>query len=214
MAGAWVKAVDPDGEAMQEGFVPAYLGRRTLAWMIDFGLIVVAVVVTELALGRRTCAMRWDVTATGATMASYSCQIGTMTSNELFGALYSGLYSVILWRLGGATLGQRLYRMRVCAIEGPRALPILRCVLRWAALYGWLVPALVAANARLATVAEIVLALYLLSMMRTAVTDRSLSRGWHDRLAGSVVVQHGHFWASRYSRHGAGGAGYLEAAQE
>ena len=214
MAGAWVKAVDPEGEAMQVGFVPAYLGRRTLAWLIDFGLIAVAVIATELALGRRTCAMRWDVTATGGLLASYSCQIGTMTSNELLGALYSGVYSVILWRLGGATLGQRLYRMRVCAVEGPRPLPLLRCVLRWAALYGWLVAALVAANAPLATVAEIVLALYLISIARTAVTDRSFSRGWHDRLAGSVVVQHGTFWATRDSRRRAGSTGYLEAVEE
>ena len=158
--------------------------------------------------------MRWDVTATGGVYASYSCQIGTMTSNELLGVLYSGLYSVIFWRLGGATLGQRLYRMRVCAVEGPRALPLFRCILRWAALYGWLVAALVAANPLLATLAEIVLVLYLFSMVRTAVTDRSLSRGWHDRLAGSVVVQRGQFWARRYYRRGTGPGGYPEAVDE
>ena len=197
MQSTWVKSIKRAGPAMQAGFVPAPIVPRILAFLIDFVVIVAAVYASELLLGRRHCELRYDATPLGGAQASYMCYVGTMTSNEVLAAVYSAVYSVVTWRLLGATPGQRIFRMHVYAQEeAARPLPLLRCFARWAALYGWLVPAVVAGQARLATVAELVLFAWLISMLRTAQTSR-IRQGWHDRLARSVVVRQGTFWAGR-----------------
>lgn len=205
MNGAWVRAVSPFGPAMQEGFVPAAIGRRVAAWLIDFALILVVVFATEWALGRRHCEMRWDVTPLGTPIASYFCYLGTTTSNEAFAALYSGIYSVVLWRLTGATLAQRLFRIRVYALEEPRPLPLWRGIVRWAVLWGWLGAAIVAGQPQVATIAEAVLLIWLIGLFRSALADRRLSQGWHDRLARSVAVKRDAFWVGPRRFDGSGG---------
>jgi hypothetical protein len=192
----WVKSITPAGPAMQFGFVPAPLVRRTFAFMIDFALIMVAVYATELALGRQHCELRRDVTPLGGTQASYMCYLGTMASNETLAAVYSAVYCVLTWRVLTATVGQRLFNMHVYALEESRPLPLYRCVIRWAALYGWLLPAMLAAIPRLATVLEIVMFAWLFTMLRTASNSHE-KQGWHDRLARSVVVVRGTFWVGR-----------------
>jgi uncharacterized RDD family membrane protein YckC len=192
----WVKSIKPAGPAMQAGYVPAPIVRRVLAFLIDFAVIMGAVYASEFYLGRLHCELRRDVMPTGGSQASYMCYLGTMVSNEVLAAAYSAAYCIATWRLLSATPGQRIFNMHVYAQEASRPLPLLRCLVRWAALYGWLVPALVAANGRLATVAELVLFAWLLSMLRTAYKSR-FRQGWHDRLARSVVVRRGTFWAGR-----------------
>jgi uncharacterized RDD family membrane protein YckC len=192
----WVKSVKPAGPAMQAGYVPAPIVRRALAFLIDFIVIMAAVYASEVFLGRQHCELRRDVMPTGGSQASYMCYLGTMASNEVLAAVYSAAYCVATWRLLSATPGQRIFNMHVYAQEASRPLPLLRCLVRWAALYGWLVPALVAANGPLATVSELVLFAWLLTMLRTAYTSR-FRQGWHDRLARSVVVCRGTFWAGR-----------------
>jgi hypothetical protein len=192
----WVKAVTPAGPAMQLGFVPAPLVRRVIAFIIDFALVMAAVYATELALGRVHCELRRDVTPLGGTQASYMCYLGSMVSNETLAAVYSAVYCVLTWRLLTATVGQRLFNMHVYSQEESRPLPLYRCIIRWAALYGWLLPAILAAIPRLATVLEIALFAWLLTMLRTAVTSHT-RQGWHDRLARSVVVARGTFWVGR-----------------
>jgi hypothetical protein len=119
-----------------------------------------------------------------------------MASNEVLAAVYSAVYSILAWRILTATIGQRLFNMHVYAVEDSRPLPLHRCVIRWAALYGWLLPALFAAMPRIATVLEIVLFAWILTMARTAVTSHE-HMGWHDRLARSIVVVKGTFWVGR-----------------
>jgi uncharacterized RDD family membrane protein YckC len=192
----WVKKITPAGPAMQLGFVPAPLIRRTLAFMIDFALVMVAVYATELALGRRHCELRYDQSPLGGLQASYMCYLGSMASNETLAAVYSVVYCVLMWRLLTATVGQRLFNMHVYAQEESRPLPVYRCIIRWAALYGWLLPAILAAIPRLATVLELVIFAWLLTMLRTAVNSHE-KQGWHDRLARSIVVVRGSFWVGR-----------------
>lgn len=123
---------------------------------------------------------------------SGSTDVGTvrMLVDVLIATAVSGGYFVGSWVKGGATLGQRLVRIRVRDF-GPDGTPTMSAaVVRWLALgVPFSIAAGVAAESAVATVVIWSAAvLWLLVILVTTARSRT-GQGIHDRLAGTVVTK-------------------------
>jgi uncharacterized RDD family membrane protein YckC len=174
-----------------EQLATASTGRRMGAWLADFVLLYILVNVAAIALGQAhwiTTTVGSDDASTwmGSTWTGSTFYVDAVWFGLLF-ALLSACYTIPMWRLAGATLSQRLLRLRVADAREPGLLTWRQAAVRWFALFGW-------AFAEMASGAYAVLLLavfgwpiaLLISQLRG---DRG--QGLHDRLAHSLVVAPG-----------------------
>jgi len=157
--------------AVGEGLVIAGVFSRLVAFAIDAFILGCI----SIAIGVLVGAYR-----EGSTQA-LALGVG------LVGVAIDGLYFVALWTSGWhATLGMRLIGIRVLRMTDGGVLPLDAAVVRWLALTGivQLLAIVPVAGGLLGLVALI----WVIVLLATTATDR-LHQGFHDRWAGSVVVQ-------------------------
>jgi uncharacterized RDD family membrane protein YckC len=169
---AWAPPAVPDARpAVGEGLVTAGVFSRLVAFAID-GLILGCI---SIAIG-----VLVGVYREGSTQA-------LVLGVGLVGVAIDGLYFVALWTSGWrATLGMRLIGIRVLQAADGGPLPLEAAVVRWLALTG--IVQLLAIIPVAGGVLGLVALAWVIVLLITTATDR-LHQGFHDRWAGSVVVQ-------------------------
>jgi uncharacterized RDD family membrane protein YckC len=123
----------------QETWDRASLARRLSAWLIDFALLVAVVLVVASLLGLAQPRQGSWTDIDGSTVTASGSYLPTQWLQLLL-AVASALYTIPLWRLTRATLGQRLLGLRVFDLEVPKALSWRQAAIRWLFLYGWTIP--------------------------------------------------------------------------
>lgn len=107
----------------------------------------------------------------------------------LAGGLEQMLYFVFGWTLGRATLGQRLFHLRVADVVSGKALGPMDALVRWAVLQGpFALASIVPGGVR--DLAILVAAGWMLYLYYTTITDPD-QRGLHDRFLSTRVSQEG-----------------------
>jgi len=168
---AWAPPAAPTRPAAGEGLVIAGVFSRLVAFAID-GLILGCI---SIVIGVVVGAYR-----EGSTQA-------LVLGVGLVGVAIDGLYFVALWTSGWrATLGMRLIGIRVLQATDGGPLPLEAATVRWLALTG--IVQLLAIVPVASGVLGLVALAWIIVLLITTATDR-LHQGFHDRWAGSVVVQ-------------------------
>jgi uncharacterized RDD family membrane protein YckC len=169
---AWAPPAAPAAEpAVGAGLVIAGVFSRLVAFAID-GLILGCI---SIAIG-----VVVGVYREGSTQA-------LVLGVGLIGVAIDGLYFVALWTSGWrATVGMRLIGLRVLQASDGGTLPLEAAVVRWLALTG--IVQLLAIVPVGSGVLGLVALAWVVVLLITTATDR-LRQGFHDRWAGSVVVQ-------------------------
>jgi uncharacterized RDD family membrane protein YckC len=168
---AWAPQAAPAAQAVGEGWVVAGVFSRLVAFAIDTFILGCITLIIGAVVG---------VYREGSSQA-LALGVG------LVGVAIDGLYFVALWTSGGrATLGMRLIGLRVLRAADGGPLAMDAAVVRWLALTGivQLLAIVPVANGLLGLVALA----WVVVLLITTGTDR-LHQGFHDRWAGSVVVQ-------------------------
>lgn len=168
---AWAPPAAPTRPAAGEGLVIAGVFSRLVAFAID-GLILGCI---SIVIGVVVGAYR-----EGSTQA-------LVLGVGLVGVAIDGLYFVALWTSGWrATLGMRLIGIRVFQAADGGPLTLEAATVRWLALTG--IVQLLAIVPVAGGVLGLVALAWVIVLLITTATDR-LHQGFHDRWAGSVVVQ-------------------------
>ena len=119
----------------------------------------------------------------GSTWTTSTYYLDTAWSYSLF-AVFSAAYVIPMWRLRGATLGQRLLGLRVFRASEPALLTWPRAAIRWLGLYGWAFVGIGSADyGVLQSGVEVWIPVLLVTEVRNI-----RNQGIHDRLANSLVV--------------------------
>ncbi|HEY1169502.1 MAG TPA: RDD family protein [Candidatus Limnocylindrales bacterium] len=176
-----VHAAAPIG---REAWEVASTGRRSAAWLVDLVLLFVLVSVVAVVLGGWHATTRTMINDDGSTWTASTYYLDPVWSYSLL-ALFSAIYAIPMWRIRGATVGQRLLGLRVVDVSGPELLSWFRAAVRWLALFGW---AFVGVASDLANVLTVVAALWLVGLLASQMRDDG-RQGVHDRLARSLVVR-------------------------
>jgi hypothetical protein len=170
-----------------ETWETATFARRSVAWLVDLAILMIAVFAAAAVLGvietKQTVLMAQD----GSTTTETLYPLPALWSGGLI-ALFSALYAVPLWRLTRATLGQRLLALRVTDVEESGALSWRRAAIRWLLLFGWAFPVIGSGVAALTWVFTLVYAGWFVVLMLS--TWRNVrGQGVHDRAARSLVTK-------------------------
>lgn len=104
----------------------------------------------------------------GTAMGSFQLSPAAIFSFYLFGLLVAAAYYVSFWGTSGATLGMRLFELRVADAKTLQPIGIGRAILRYV---GFVIAALPC----------------WLGLIWAAFDQRS--QGWHDKIASTVVLQ-------------------------
>jgi len=179
-----VTHVDAAGRSRPEAWEVASTGRRSAAWFVDLILLFVLVSVVAVILGGWHETTRTMINDDGSTWTASTYYLDPVWSYSLL-ALFSAAYAIPMWRMRGATVGQRLLGLRVVDANGPELLSRPRAVVRWLALFGW---AFVGVASDLANVLTVVAALWVVGLLVSQMRDDG-RQGFHDRLARSLVVR-------------------------
>jgi uncharacterized RDD family membrane protein YckC len=169
---AWAPPAAPAARtSVGAGLVIAGVFSRLVAFFID-GFILSAI---TIAIGLLIGAYRDS--------SSTTLQFGA----GLVGVAISGLYFVALWTSGWqATIGMRLIGIRVLRAADGGTLPLEAALIRWLALEG--IIQLLAIVPVGQGITGLIALIWIVALLLTTATDR-LRQGFHDRWAGSVVVQ-------------------------
>jgi len=170
----------------QEAWEPASMARRSGAWLIDMALLVVVVVTVAAVLGLKETGQNTYVAEDGSTTTFSHLPV---LWSELLLAVASALYTIPLWRLNRATLGQRFLDMRVVDIdEAQKALSWRHATVRWLLLFGWTFAGMGSSVAALSWIFTLLFVAWFVVLI---VTTRrgGRGRGIHDRFARSLVVK-------------------------
>jgi hypothetical protein len=143
---------------------------RVLAWLVDmvglFFAVVVLAAVVDLVVGA---------------ISGSPYVVPSLLPVILVASL---VYSIPLWRLRGATLGQALFKIYVYKAEEPVPLNWRHAAIRWLGPFGWMILAVASLQSGLWV------NVMLLALILVAVSGQDPQRRFiHDRLSGSVVVQ-------------------------
>jgi uncharacterized RDD family membrane protein YckC len=174
-----------DDGTMVEVWRPASLVRRAGAWIVDMTLLMAVVLVVASVTGlqqTRELSVQTDVNTTVTGTVDYI----PAQSSGLMLAVFSALYSIPMWRLARGTLGQMLVGLRVTSIAEPDPLPWSRAALRWLLLFGWTSTVIASTVDLLVWPATFLFIAWFAALIGTTAHSED-GRGWHDRLAGSVV---------------------------
>jgi uncharacterized RDD family membrane protein YckC len=159
--------------------------NRLIAYLLDAVVLTllafVAAIVLSVAFG--------PVVTFDATAAPYvTVDRGLALANAIVSTAIGAGYFVVAWRRFGATVGMRLLRMRISTVGGD---PV-----GWGqGAVRWLFIGLPLANQAFVSVyahgrADVVLYLALLAwdvLLGISIARDPRKRGWHDRVAGTVV---------------------------
>jgi uncharacterized RDD family membrane protein YckC len=169
----------------QETWDRASLARRLSAWLIDFALLVAVVLVVASLLGLAQPRQGSWTDIDGSTVTASGSYLPTQWLQLLL-AVASALYTIPLWRLTRATLGQRLLGLRVFDLEVPKALSWRQAAIRWLFLYGWTIPGMLSTIPALTWICTLV---FLAWFAELIVSTRRGGHGIgiHDRFARSQV---------------------------
>ena len=169
---AWAPPAAPAArQAVGEGLVVAGVFSRLVAFVID-----------ALILGCISIAI-------GVAVGAYreGSRPALLLGVGLVGVAIDGLYFVALWTSGWrASVGMRLIGIRVLQAADGSTLALDAAVVRWLALTG--IVQLLAIVPVAGGVLGLVALAWVVVLLITTATDR-LHQGFHDRWAGSVVVQ-------------------------
>lgn len=168
----------------QDTLVFASVGRRFAAWVADGILLLIMVSAAAALLGGWEHSAATYVGRDNVTSTSTTYYLDTLWSESLL-ALFSLIYTVPLWNMGGATVGQRILGLRVLDATEPTPLSLPRATVRWFVLFGWTGVALASYVNGVFTVA---VAVWLTVLLVSVVRD-GRKQGIHDRLANSLVVR-------------------------
>jgi uncharacterized RDD family membrane protein YckC len=178
------------GGAIAPPAVPNYqiagLDRRFGAFLLD-GLViwiasaVIAAIVDPAGL---------VTTTTTATTSTTTVMVSNTGWSGVIVAAVTAAYAIPTWIWWGATPGQKALGLRVFRMAGPQPLAIVSGAIRWAALYGSsLLGALAVGDASIGGALGLMQVGWVLALLFSTIQDPR-KRGWHDRLAGSLVVRH------------------------
>ena len=156
-------------QPVQYTIAPASI--RVIAWLIDMVILFLAVVVICMAAD-----------GVGSVLLGSPYLVPSFLPVIL---VVSAAYSIPLWKLRGATLGQELFRIYVYGAAGPVRLDWRHAAIRWLGPFGWMVFAVASLQSGL-WVNVMLLAMLLVGV---SVGGDHQRRFVHDHLSGSVVVQ-------------------------
>jgi hypothetical protein len=174
-----------DDSTMVEVWRPASLIRRVGAWILDMALLMAVVVAAASVTGlqqTRELSTQTDATTTVSGTIYYI----PAEWEGLLLTILSALYTIPLWRLTRATLGQMLLGLRVTSVVEPNPLSWPRAALRWLVLFGW-TSTVIASTVDLLVWPATALFLAWFAVLFATTERGDEGRGWHDQLAGSVV---------------------------
>ena len=157
------------------GVAYAGFGVRSVAYLIDWvllGFVSAIIWFGAVAMGIASVGARFSSTATGATMTPDQVAAALTVAMYVYAGLglawlITALYFIFMWRSGG-TIGMRMLGLRVAREEDGRPIGLGRATARY---LGYLVDWLALG----------------LGLLWVGVDDRK--QGWHDKIAGTLVVR-------------------------
>jgi hypothetical protein len=183
MAVAGNHASKPHTYVTQEVWEPASMARRSAAWLIDLGLLLIVVVILATLIGLKASSQNTLVADDGST--TIFSHIPTLWS-ELLMAAASAAYVIPFWRVNRATLGQRWLNLRVVDVERQAALSWRRSAIRWLLLFGWTIPGAASSISALSWIFALLFVAWFIVLIVSTRRDVP-GRGIHDRYAHSIV---------------------------
>ncbi len=177
-------AHEASGRFGREDWEVASTGRRTAAWFLDLVLLSLLVSAAAVGLGAWHATTRSMVNDDGSTWTASTYYLDQLWFYTLLAA-FSVAYSIVSWRIGGATPAQRLLGLRVLDATEPRLVSWPRSAVRWFALFGW---TFVGAASNGTDGLTLAAALWLVVLLISQVGGDG-RQGYHDRLARSLVVR-------------------------
>lgn len=170
-AGAWAPPETAPASAPENGGLKfGGVLPRLLAWWLDGLLLGIALVVVAAVMGAIMGSVQ------GATLVSTVVYVGL-----------TFLYFVGMWTGGGqATLGMRLFNLRVGNATDGRELTMSQATVRWFAMGMW-VSAAALLPPPLGTLLSMAGSLWYLVLLISTVAS-PIRQGIHDRAAGSAMV--------------------------
>jgi uncharacterized RDD family membrane protein YckC len=169
--------------------------RRFMAYVLDGILLAVVGFVYWEVLARagvppqaQVAPSWWSPELSGSPVQP-TLNVTETTLLQLVQVAYAAAYFVGCWCLFGRTLGMGLLGLRVERAEDGRRLGILQGIARWLAIDGALgiLSTFTQWDQGLSMVVLLAGLLWWMGLLLSTVSDLE-RRGWHDKLAGSLVV--------------------------
>jgi uncharacterized RDD family membrane protein YckC len=170
----WVQAGTAEA-GPAPGVAYAGFGVRSVAYLIDWlllGLVSAVVWFGAVVVGVASVGGRFSSTATATTITPDQAAAAMTVAVYLYAGLglawlITALYFIVMWH-GGGTIGMRVLGLRVACEEDGRPIGFGRATARY---LGYLVDWLALG----------------LGLLWVGVDDRK--QGWHDKIAGTLVVR-------------------------